>query len=419
MQNSIWKLTALAGVIGLGFLIVLQMQGEIEQNQQAAAPDTQFEESDDSAAGPLVVQNEPQKAEFWESQDEPELEFLQDEPTPVLDPQTDLASDPFDEPPAFLSEPPVQAAEPEPLQPESLPLLAGEPSFNAQPEPLPALETPPQFQLMSSEEESDPFATDEPLPATLPEFPSSEPLPSLGEALPSLDEPAALPETDAPIGLFASEPADPLPELPISEPEPLPSIELPESISEDTAPPTELFDSLPAADPMPELPVVADETYLVDPVPVEAPALADEAAVIEEPPLIDEPLPLEVELPAAADSLPEREPAVSISEPIESAPVAVEPQPVLTESTGEVVTELKGEADLPAELPPSAQQPTLTIEKIAPKEATLGKPMIYSIIVSNRGTTNAAQVIVEDRIPKGCRLVGTIPQAELIGTKLL
>ncbi len=63
-------------------------------------------------------------------------------------------------------------------------------------------------------------------------------------------------------------------------------------------------------------------------------------------------------------------------------------------------------------------KPEISIEKAAPPEAKLGQPMVYSIVVTNKGQANATQVVVEDTVPKGCDLVGTIPQAELSGTKL-
>ena len=41
MQNSIWKLTALAGVIGIGFLIALQTQNGLNADKDAALSETQ------------------------------------------------------------------------------------------------------------------------------------------------------------------------------------------------------------------------------------------------------------------------------------------------------------------------------------------------------------------------------------------
>ncbi|MBM83784.1 MAG: hypothetical protein CMJ78_24775 [Planctomycetaceae bacterium] len=63
--------------------------------------------------------------------------------------------------------------------------------------------------------------------------------------------------------------------------------------------------------------------------------------------------------------------------------------------------------------------PKMKIEKKAPKSAILGRPMIYTILVSNQGDSPAHQVVVEDIVPKGVKLVGTIPQAELTGNRLI
>ena len=81
--------------------------------------------------------------------------------------------------------------------------------------------------------------------------------------------------------------------------------------------------------------------------------------------------------------------------------------------------EVRGDGVIPENGPAAEQRPEMTIEKVAPPQAILGKSMIYSIVVSNRGAADAAKVTVEDVIPLGCKLVGTIPQAELIGSKLI
>lgn len=64
-------------------------------------------------------------------------------------------------------------------------------------------------------------------------------------------------------------------------------------------------------------------------------------------------------------------------------------------------------------------KPQLKIEKRAPKTATLGKPFVYDIIVSNTGTSPANKVVVEDGIPKGSKLDATKPQAELVDGRLV
>lgn len=77
-----------------------------------------------------------------------------------------------------------------------------------------------------------------------------------------------------------------------------------------------------------------------------------------------------------------------------------------------------GEATADSSLQPKILRPQLKIEKSAPDTAILGQPFIYRIKVRNVGSTAARDVIVEDRIPKGAELTGTIPRAELVDKKL-
>lgn len=68
---------------------------------------------------------------------------------------------------------------------------------------------------------------------------------------------------------------------------------------------------------------------------------------------------------------------------------------------------------------PQTLRPQLQIQKSAPPKAVLGQPFVYHILIRNVGSTDAEQVVVEDRIPKGARLHGTIPRAELTDKKLI
>jgi uncharacterized repeat protein (TIGR01451 family) len=90
-----------------------------------------------------------------------------------------------------------------------------------------------------------------------------------------------------------------------------------------------------------------------------------------------------------------------------------------TESHSEAPADFQGDGTVGDAAPLGPQRPQLNIEKIAPPNALLGQPLIYSILVKNVGQSAARDVVIEDRIPKGTKLSGTIPRAELTGKKLI
>ncbi|HEV7998434.1 MAG TPA: hypothetical protein VGP63_01060 [Planctomycetaceae bacterium] len=89
------------------------------------------------------------------------------------------------------------------------------------------------------------------------------------------------------------------------------------------------------------------------------------------------------------------------------------------ESHSEAAPDFQGDGTVGDAAPLGPQRPQLNIEKIAPSNALLGQPLIYAIVVKNVGQSAARDVVVEDRIPKGTKLSGTIPRAELTGKKLI
>lgn len=80
---------------------------------------------------------------------------------------------------------------------------------------------------------------------------------------------------------------------------------------------------------------------------------------------------------------------------------------------------ITGDGTVHANAPRGPQRPELKIEKIAPPNATLNQPMVYTIVIRNVGDSAANAVVVEDQIPMGTKLSGTIPRAELTGKKLI
>ncbi|MEW4489553.1 hypothetical protein AB1L42_15835 [Thalassoglobus sp. JC818] len=79
----------------------------------------------------------------------------------------------------------------------------------------------------------------------------------------------------------------------------------------------------------------------------------------------------------------------------------------------ETNNELIGRGTIDRDVNEGDQSPELTIEKKAPASATIDEPLIYSILIKNVGGSSAKSLVVEDRIPKGTKLKGTIPQASL------
>lgn len=74
---------------------------------------------------------------------------------------------------------------------------------------------------------------------------------------------------------------------------------------------------------------------------------------------------------------------------------------------------------IPAPMPGTSRgRARVTIEKVAPPTALLGQPLVYSIIIRNTGNASAKQVVVEDEVPEGVTMQGSIPQAEMTGRKL-
>lgn len=102
-------------------------------------------------------------------------------------------------------------------------------------------------------------------------------------------------------------------------------------------------------------------------------------------------------------------------------PRRLEPLPVSEPSMerGPVdIVDFRGDGTIPSRSLPGTLEPRLVIEKVAPPQAQLGQPLVYTVVVRNAGGSVAQQVVVEDRIPKGTRLTGTAPRAELIETTL-
>jgi uncharacterized repeat protein (TIGR01451 family) len=112
----------------------------------------------------------------------------------------------------------------------------------------------------------------------------------------------------------------------------------------------------------------------------------------------------------------------SVSPGEDESPSSIRPDQSDDEPAGRMSTngsELLGDAEYDPDIPSDPQTPELKIEKIAPEEAVLGEPLVYAIRIRNVGGGDAREVVVEDRIPRGTKLEGTIPQAVLANGKLI
>ena len=484
MQNSAWKLTALAGVVGLGFLIVLQAQKGMNPDEDSTA---------DTKAKPGATHKSGNGS--GESESEEELLSQNGEPAsfvgnkPVIE---DAATDGI----------PVPDYANRPIRAEALPRMSPfAPEFTDFADHASSGIATVSAEELTTEEtpaEANPFATSladtsseaAPIFGGLPESEtataeaSSPPLfiGEAGEPEAGLVEPAPASERNP----FATEPASAT-ELTTTESDTgsLPqedatktralelvaaarravdageldtaselaraALEMPVSYSPlDDRPETVLkeidqlmkFRSVPVESAVAELPATLpefgsqekpSELVLTSGELEDVPFGTDPFAPIpEKEASSNPPVPggAETELfPAESTNLfpaekTTPEPAAEIaSEPFPFGPTEPEAEPVTTtvrtEASGVLVTSVTGDATIPENGPQRELKPELTIEKVAPEEALLDKPMVYSVNVTNRGNATADQLVVEDRIPKGCKLVGTRPQAVMVGTKLI
>lgn len=418
MQN-IWKIVSLAGVVGICFLIALMAQNGLQNGQQVAgsgvpATDTTVDLGDPA---PTIVK--------WpDSDDQWEPDVAQNETT-VID---DSIIDPFandTRQPELVDPFPVAEVEAERMAFPELPEL-GEPNLAAS-DPFPD-ESGKSFTSeeitsfnpvdLGPEPFSAPPVDDGPDPRELALELMLKSYEAIGtsELLFARDKAVAAGEFDVAWGPLEETPANLVARIDgmlkaarlqnvaeaAIEPEPFPRGIQPVAAEEPAPALVKEFGPDPFADTLPD---TAEPRPTIDLPELDEPATLGPFVEVQPEPE------LSIELPALAEPLAEPFPA--IAEP-ELVAVPVEPEPAPIEEPDPVVV-----AAEPAVNSAFAANPDVTIRKVAPAEAMIGDPLIYSIEISNNGETNASEVIVEDRIPAGCKLVGTIPQAELIGSKIL
>ncbi len=259
------------------------------------------------------------------------------------------------------------------------------------------------------------------------------------------EEPAAEPDpfsTAAPPPLKNAEPRLPVPVEEKPEPAPQPNLGTPEiepfapNDPKPAAPvPDRLLQNPPAE--VKEDPLLESDPFAKDPPPARLPSDLDAPAQgnppegqpdANPPPAEAEPFdpfaPAKVPTPAAAprvpaDSLPTLDSPPARIEPAERTPLEREKPPRERRTNIPASDTMLGDGTAAPETPRGIQEPRLTIEKTAPPKAILGQPLVYSILLKNIGATPTNQILVEDRIPRGTRLIGTAPRAEMQDKRLL
>lgn len=424
MQNSMWKFATLLGVIGVACLVIMQVQKSLPQQNANAAASTDLK-----PAGQAVPA--PQNADPFAGLGDTDTAFTVDQFEPGDDPAGEITMASYEETPAKTAAAPVgdfggfdddfSAA---PIQSE--PALS--PTGMAQAEPTPDFdddlfgdapaesstnqriqdaETPPNpandhlfgDTFDSSETVSktaaDTARYDQREPGLFDPRPEEED-PFRNEGLPAA--PQDLPDTDV---AFGNEPYDPAttaagrtrmdlnaPVLP--DPNPVP---VPERTSEP--------DPWASDDPIRK--TVAQDAEPIEPEPI---SVTDDWAN---------------EAPINPTTFPDtREYQSREPDPLRVDPVSATPAyDGGYDSETRTVPEIRATSGARFQksydsVPHGTLRPQLRIEKTAPTSASIGKPLVYSILIKNVGNAVANEVIVEDQIPRGAKLTGTIPQAELV-----
>ena len=126
---------------------------------------------------------------------------------------------------------------------------------------------------------------------------------------------------------------------------------------------------------------------------------------------------------------PEAVPAPSSYAPVQAVPTAAQPQLLSRDSlnrprdAGSSYAAINSSAAAAAVVPSplasntpgergleGTQTPTLTLEKRAPNEVSVGQAAPFKIIVRNVGNVTARGVVVTDRVPQGTELVDATPE---------
>ena len=463
--SGLWKLAAMTGVIGVGLVAVYQAQQGMDKtaittsdSADPAATDTETVGTDPLAADPLSAAAPEEKVTAAEPAEPNPFD------TKSLDAVNLAAKD--NEPVQKLAPPPEEGFEKTPTGPgldfrsdldDSKPKTADTGKPSRLPDDLDALEAevlkgqkgavksagskvlpvaikPFVRQARATEGESapaetnEPFATEPTPPATIEATPQETPAASSDpfEGTASPEKPAKADPLDFPDSDVKPDPV-PMPKNLKSAPE---ASDFGRSPDEPKSVPNDQPDlPLPTEDPATQFPPAPP----VNKKPTTSPGNAPDLGLPEPMPTRSEPklpkLPTELPLddfpdaPPAVKEVPKANPdrPVPVREPApdRSIPERSPNLPNPNRLPDPVDSDFVGDGTVDRTSPRGVQQARVTIEKVAPQQATLGEKLVYSVIVKNVGGIDATQVVVEDRIPKGTELDGTAPRAEIIDKKLI
>lgn len=464
--SGLWKLAAMTGVIGVGLVAVYQAQQGMDKTAITASDPAEPEVpgTDPLAADPLsaaapeeaVTATEPPNADPFDAKSLDAVNLSANDkaaaPTKLAPPADDNTEKTPSGPGLdFRAEfedsktETVDSSKPARL-PDDLDALEAEVMKaktgtvnSAASKVLPGAIKPfvrqaraTEGETAASAESNDPFAT-EPTPSASGEATAEAPTEVPAASTDPFQENTipATPAKELPLDFPEAEPkSDPLPALKKEDDLPAPS-DFGVGLDEPKSPPKK----------QPELPLPTEEP--TPPFPPAPPVNKKPGRILDDAPELGRPEPMptrsEPKLPklpteVPLDEFPEAPPAVKnvpkavpdrspdpipVREPAPDRRPLPERNPNPNRLPDPVDSDFIGDGTVDRTSPRGVQQARVTIEKIAPQQATLGEKLVYSVIVKNVGGIDATQVIVEDRIPKGTELDGTAPRAEIIDKKLI
>ena len=413
MQNSIWKLATLTGVIGVGCLVVLQVQQGL-QSPRGVEVDQFLDGTSEFREGESPEDDTDEFAAF-DPQPEPDFTTdpvaFQDEFSPFANPEPDLSDstvpdDMRDESPPGLADGGITFVDDEPDNvPRVVTADAADPSDN----PFDSGESTDYSR--SADDVAAQYA-DASIEKT--GVAGSGQFDSGNSSEARVAYPGGDPQSDGPSRLFdATGDAVHSAESRQFTPRPAP-IEVAFG-DDDQADEGPVF-NLDAVDED-AMPQVDEQTIeAIDARYAESAFGADDSAVRDpRPDASPEPLrQFELRRTQTAEPAPTAMPDTSGA--LDTAPRRLQPVPDAQRTLP--ATDMSEDAATYSDRK-SSLRPQLRIDKSAPERATVGQPLIYHILLRNTGSSAATEVVVEDRIPDGSRLTGTIPRAELIEGKLI